>query len=209
MTPATIIESAKRRYNAENDSFFSDDELFGLIYEAQLEIQQETKITEATDTSITTVNGTRTYSMPSNWIDLKRVEWNGIPLELIDFDLDDQITGDRPDTSSTAEPSSYFLWNETIYLRPVPGEAQTLKLIGHKQPDDITAGTDTLLTPSMFHYVLIDYVVSEMAFKDTNTNSGLYYAGKFQKGVEKIKRWVARRRRGGGFAVVKSEELNG
>ena len=209
MTPASIVESAKRRYNSENDSFYSDDELFGLIYEAELEIQQETKIAQSIDTSITTVDGTRTYAMPTNFIDLLRVEWNGEPLDLIDFDIDDQITGERPDTEAKGTPLAYFIWNESIFLRPVPDVAQTLKLYGHKQPTDITSGTDDLLIPSMFHYVLIDYVTSELAFKDNNSSVGLYYASKFQKGVNKVLRWVARRKRGGGFAVVKSEELNG
>jgi len=209
MTPANIVESAQRRYNAENDSFYSDDELFGLIYEAQLEIQQETRITESTDSSITTVSGTRTYSLPTNWTDLLRVEYDGCPLDLIDFDVDDQITGEQPDTTGTGTPTAYFLHNELIYLRSVPDAAKTLKLFGWKQPTDITAGTDAILIPSMWHHVLIDYVTSEIAFKDNNNSVGSYYANKFERNVVKIKRYVARRKRGGGFAVVKSEELNG
>lgn len=209
MTPANIVESARRRYNAVGDSFFADDELYGLIYEAQLDIQQDTKIAESTDSSITTVDGTRTYAFPTNWISLKRVEYNGIPLFKIDFDEDDQITGSRPDTTGKGTPTSYFVWNETIYLRPVPDDAQTLKLYGYKQPADVTSGTDTLLLPEMFHYILIDYVTAEMAFKDNNNPVGSYYSTKYQRGVERIRAWVARRKRNGAFAVVKSEELNG
>lgn len=209
MTPATIIESAQRRYNAESDNFYSNDELYGLIYEAQLEIQQETLITDSTDSSITTVAGTRTYAFPTDFIFIDRVEYNGIPLDKIDFDVDDQITGDRPDTTGTGTPQYFFTHNDLIYLRNVPDDAQTLKVYGNKQPSDITAGTDSLLVPTMFHYILIDYVTSEMAYKDGNNSVGLYYSNKFERGVAKIKRWKARRKRGGGLAVVKSEELNG
>lgn len=206
MTPSQVEETARRRYNAIGDTFWSQQEIFDIIYAACLEACGETYCLERTYTS-PTVAGTQGYDFPENAVAIKRVTWNGVKLTLIDMRDDDAITGMNQNTSDTGNPAYYWIWNRTIYLRPNPGSVANLKLWTESVQGAISAATTTLEIPDQHHMRLVNFVLSCMAAKDTNYNAAQYYLGLWEKDKKEIRKSMRKMKRADGFATVKDENL--
>jgi hypothetical protein len=157
------------------------------------------------DTSITTVVGTRSYSLPTRYIAIKRMTYDGQKMKKTNFKEDDMLTYYDEDTSSTGEPLYYQQYGDKVYLRPVPDDTKTLKIYGYKEPAVITV-SGTIETPTRYHATLINGVVAEMAHKDENHTRADRYDRKFEQGVIMARAWQKKRRRGDSFASVVSEE---
>ena len=207
MTPTQILTGARNKYNSIGDSFFSDDELLGLLYEGALELATETKCIERTYTTSTVANQ-QEYEFPALAEGIRRVTYDGRKLEQLTMTEDDFITGFNADNASTGTPRYYFVWNETIFLRPVPSAVAELKLFTINRPDAYTISS-VIDIPTAHHRRLINYIVSEMAYKDSNGLAGERYAAKWEKDKLDVKRWVRKRKRADGFAVVQMEEMSG
>lgn len=204
MTPTQLEEAARNAYNAIGDSFWSSDEILGLLYDACGEMAREALIIERTY-STTTVAGTQEYDLPTNTIAVKRVTYNGQKLKPISFREDDAITGLNASDTAQGTPAFYYLWNETIGLRPLPSDALDLKIYSFNEPSEIDT-TSTLEIPTMFHRGLVNYVVAEMAAKDLNFNVAQYYKNKWDKILADAKKWTRKRRRTDSNANVIDEE---
>lgn len=209
MTSQEIIDAARNQYSAVGDSFWSDAELFDLLYKYCNELALETDIIESVDSSTTTVSGTRTYAFPTRLIKPVKVFWNGTPLTKIDFRGDSQITGSDEDTTSTGSTTNYLFWNNTFYLRPIPNAAYTLKVFGYFEHVRVTAST-SISIPTAFHMHLVDPIVGQMFGKDSNTSLARYYRELWEdprSGTKaKIRQWLRKKQRGDSNARVKTEE---
>lgn len=207
MTLSDITTACRRRHNALGDNFYSDAELWQLIYEACVEYAREVKCIENTFTS-TTVASTQSYAYPTNLIEIKRITYNGAKLEPINMREDDLLTLSNQSTTSTGTPQYYFVWDEAIYLRPIPDAAQTLKVFGPCEPSMITVSTATIEVPSVFHTKLINFVVSEMYAKDQNFQAATYYMNMFLTGLQKDKGFWKKRKRADALGRVMDEETS-
>lgn len=204
MTPTQIETAARNRYNATGDSFFSSAEILDLIYQACIEISVPNSLIEGIYTA-STVIGQQGYSYPSTAISIKRISYEGVKLKNYTMREDDSVTGLDQSTASTGTPTYYFIWNETIYLRPVPDSVGTLKIYTYNEPQVITA-TSSLEIPSQFHMGLVYYIVSAMALKDGNINVAREYDMKWQKTVIDAKKWVRISKRADSFTNVQDED---
>lgn len=207
MTPSEIETAARRKYNSVNSSFYSSSEVYDLIYQAEMEIARETKMLEGVTTTTSTA-ADNTYSFPTGVLEIKRVEYNGCKLQRIDFREDDAITLANSDTTAQGTPLYYFVWAETLYLRPIPDtSSDTIRIYYFKMPTAVTSASQTLEVPSLFHMCIVDYVAAEMAAKDQNFETAQYYRDAwYNKHLPSMKQWVSKRKRGDAFGVVKDEE---
>ena len=204
MTPSQIEEQARRRYNSISDNFFTQDEIFFLIYDACQQLARECKIIENLY-STSTVASQQEYAYPSNTIAIKRVTYDGIKLKPINMREDDTVTGLNQSTVAEGTPAYYYVWNEVMYLRPIPSGVGTLKVFSFNEASTISV-TSVLEIPSMFHMDLINYVVAEMAAKDSNFNAAEHFLNKWEKSKIEIKRWARKRLVGDSFNAVIDEE---
>jgi hypothetical protein len=204
MTPDEIELMARRRYNAVNDTFWGQQEIFDLIYAAELEICDEGYVAERVY-STSTVIGTQEYDFPTNATALKRVTWGGRKLTRIDMIEDDLVTGLNQATTDTGDPEMYWIWNNVISLRPVPSSVGTLKIWTYNEPSAISSSTQTLELPDQFHGRLINFIVSGMAAKDQNYTAATYYLNLWVADKMKIKQSMRRMKRADKFTTVKDE----
>jgi len=204
MTLAQIEEAARNKYNSIGSSFYSSQEIYNLIYEAELNMCREGLILENT-VSTSTVIGQQTYDYPTDVIAFKRVTWNGIKLTPIDFRLDDQLTLNNSITDQTQDPQYYWTWNNQIYLRPIPSSVNTLTMYVYKQPSYITSG-GTVEAPELFHMDIVNFVVSEMAFKDKQGDIATAYYNRWIEGLRNVRKWSREQKVTDAFNVVKDEE---
>lgn len=206
MTPTEFIAAARRKYNAVGNTFYSDTEILDLLYQVETELAKYAYTIEAApDTSTTTVIGTRGYSLPTRAIAIDRLTYDGQKLQPISFREDDSLTGLDEDTANTGAPIYYALWADTVYLRPVPDSALTLKFYYYREPAIITI-TDSIETPTRYHMDMVDGVVAELMYKDENQTGGDRYRARWDNHMLEARKWQKRRRRGDSMAYVKDED---
>lgn len=200
MTPLQIESAVRRRYNAENDSFWSTDEIMDLIYAASLELANETNCIENVVTA-TTVADQRAYTMPSEAVSIFRVEYDGDSLERITWREDDAITLSNADTTTSGTPRYYAEFENVVYLRPIPDSALTLKVYSYNEPQSVTTSS-TLDIPSRYHMDLCYFVLAEMYEKSKDVSGSNRYRQLWLNAISKAKRLEKRRKRGGAFGYV-------
>lgn len=206
MTPTEILTSARQRYNAIGDSFFGEDELLNYLYDACLEMNREANLIERTY-STTSVASQQEYAYPGDTALIKRLTYAGKKLKPITMREDDSITGLNQSTVSTGTPQYYFIWNETISLRPIPSTAgDTIKIYAYNEPAALTISS-VLEIPTQFHMDLAKYMVMEMAAKDKQFEHADRYERKWEKAVVSAKRWAKKKLRGDSFNVVQDEDM--
>lgn len=206
MTPAQIETAARRKYNSASSSFFSSSEIYDLIYQAELEIAEETKVIEVTALfSGGSTASTRAYAIPSTISEVKRVEYDGRKLQKIDFDQDDVQTLFDSNTTATGDPLYFSEWNGSIYLRPIPNaSSDQIRFYGYGLPLPVTTASQVLEVPTLFHLKIVDRVVAEMAMKDQNpTVSQTYFDLWYNRHLPAIKKWYAKKRTAAAFKTVK------
>ena len=204
MTPTQILTAARNKYNSVGDSFYSDAELLSLLWEACNTLANECFLIERTY-STSTVANQQEYSYPSNTIAIKRITYNGNKLKPITFREDDTLSLNNQTTTATGTPQFYAIWNETLYLRPVPSAVGTLKVFAYVEPQELSI-TSSLETPTQTHMPCVNYLVSEMCAKDENLVMAKFYADKWAEDLNRIKRWQQKKRRGDAFNTVLCEE---
>lgn len=208
MTPAQVETYARDRYNASTSTFWSQDVVFKLIYQAELDLATDCFVIEgAPDTSISTVASTRAYSFPSLCIAIKRIEYAGQKLQPIDFRDLDSLTLSTTATAATGTPQYYAEWNSKVYLYPTPDAIGTVTIYPYQEPTLLTTSSTALSTPTRVHMKLVDFVVAAMAEKDGNYPMADRYRKLWDATKLNERRLIAKRKRTDGFATVKSEEV--
>lgn len=205
MTPTQIETTARNKYNAIGDNFFSQDEILTYMYEACVELARHAQMIETTYTT-STVASQQEYSYPTNTIAIKRITYDGKKLKPITFREDDSITGLNQSTTSTGTPQYYAIWNETIYLRPIPSAVASLKIFSYNEPSALTISS-TLEIPTQFHMDIVNFIVSEMASKDLNYTAADRYLQKWEKAKIEARKWQRRKNRGDSFSTVQDEDM--
>lgn len=194
---ATQLELyCRQRYNAISDTFFTQDELWRAMEEAQMELATKAKV--ITDVySTTSVASQREYDYPTRAISIARVEFDGLKLEQISWDEDDKITLGDTDTTATGDPLYYSIWNNVLFLRPTPSTgALTIKVYTYNKPRTLSNSDLTLDVPEEYHYDLSYFVLHYMAIKDTNTAMAKYYVDQWQKVIDNALAWQRKKDRG-------------
>jgi hypothetical protein len=202
MTPTEIETMARDAYNAVGDKFWSQSEIFNLIYAAMMGLVEKGLVIERTF-SASTVASQQEYDYPTNAIAIKRVEYDGAKLQHIDQREDDAITLNDAATTNEGTPYYYQTWNEVIILRPIPDSVGTLKIRAYVEPTVPTVSS-TLEVPTQHHLKIVDFVVREMVAKDQNWNAYDRYDARWQEHLQTVMRWAAKKKRGDKFAVVKN-----
>lgn len=206
MTTSDLVTAIRRQYNSIGDNFFSDEEILNLIYQACLDMNAECDgklIERVYETS--TVASQQEYTYPTNTMAIKRLTYNGKKLSPITFREDDAITGLDQSITSTGTPQYYAIFNDTLYLRPIPSEVGTLKIFSFNEPQSLTISS-TLEVPTQFHMNLREYCLAEMAAKDSNNSIVTYYLTAWEKSKVRARKWCMKRKRADAFAQVQDDD---
>jgi hypothetical protein len=207
MTLTELITMCRQRHNSVGDTFWSDDEIRGLIYAGCNEMAREAKVIEGVYTTSTVV-GQQEYSYPTQTISIKRVTYAGAKLQPITFREDDQITGLNAGVTSQGTPQYYAVWNDTIYLRPLPAAVGTLKIFSYNEPQALTS-VSTLEIPSQYHADIVSYVLFCMHAKEKNFDGATYWRDEWDERLLRIKVHQRKRLRGDSFTNVNDIDTMG
>ena len=167
MTTAQIETAARRRLNAAASTFWSSTEIIeDCLYFALVDVCNQVRCYEATATD-TSASGTAGYSKPTNAIDIKRVVYDGTPLELVPEREIDALNLNGT-SAATGRPTHYYLWGSSYYLYPTPDTSSlTISLRYISGPGTIVSGSNIPI-PLQFHSRLVNGVAYYMLLKETD-----------------------------------------
>jgi hypothetical protein len=176
----SLVDYVRQNYNAVGDTFYSDSEIYLHIFNAQMELATKTHCVKRVYTTTTTAS-TQEYSAPTNALAIKRITYNGKKLVPITMREDDEMTLGNQASTATGEPSAYYLWGDSIFLREIPDSSSgTLKIFTYDKPQTVSASS-TLDVPDRYHADLADYCLWRMTLKDKDSAM----AGSFKESWEK------------------------
>lgn len=201
MTPAEVIARANTLYNSTGDSFFPDEEAYDILYDGCMELAVKAYVIEDSF-STSTVAGTRQYAYPTNALAIKRVTYDGKALENIDYREDDKITVWNAADTTQGTPVGFVEWEDTLELRPIPGEVKTLVVYAFCQPQRITSSSTTLEVPTIYHMALVHKLLGAKAAKDKDYPGAAMWEAKWEAAVALAVARMQKKRRANRFKVV-------
>jgi hypothetical protein len=131
--------------------------------------------------TITTVNGTRLYPLPINFVAVKKIIYNDIPLDNI-YENEAVLSG--------GEPTEYFLvLDKYIGINPKPDQTYTLTLSYFNKPiNQLTVYDIPSLVPNDYHYVISEGIVAQLMKYDKGdlSNGFIKWQGIYKSSLEKM-----------------------
>jgi hypothetical protein len=194
MTPTELETAARQRYNAVGDNFWSQAEIFTLIYKAQMELASKTFCLPQRYTTTSTA-GTDELSVPTLAIAIRRIYYNNAALEPISMEERELILGPNDPSTVTGTPDSYCVEGQTIFLVKTPSASSvTIKIWTFDEPNTVTV-TSTLDVPTRYHPAIIDFIVFNMYSKDKRFDLAKWHKDMWDQAVNEAIILEKRRRR--------------
>jgi len=181
MTLSQALDYLRTRMNAKSDAtYWTNEELYALITAACNEVLGVIGFIEAVDTSIATVSGTQGYAFPSNVVAIKKVLYDGYPVQHVS--LREAESFKEGNVVGSGRPTYWYDWGQSIYFVPKPDDAKTVTLYCEKMHpmigvvDPLTLVLqDTIDLPPVLHFRTMDRVLGMMYGKDLNVNMMTHY----------------------------------
>jgi len=211
MTPAQILETIRNQVYESTAAFYSDAEIYSYLWQAEQEIAELVKCTEArTAVAATSVTGTEYYDLASDVAIVTRVTWDGLKLKKIDYrDRDAVDYTQYGSTLSSGNPYMFYQWGNKIGLYPVPDSAKSIGLHYYKIPDQLvtgTSGSTAFTIPSMFARYLPDYALYRMYAKDQDDGRANFHRQQWEANLTRAHQFWAQRLGDDHLYVVKDTD---
>ena len=154
----------------------------------------------ATSSTIAVVGGTEAYAIPATADRLAKLMIAGEsrPLTEVSAAVAWEMNGDDP---SSGSPTWFFLWGESIYLRPVPASAASLKVFYWQFPTFLTSEGAVPQFNPQFHHILGDYAMQMLWEREEDFEKASVYAQRYAAGVETMARFYLNRAKDAPFIL--------
>jgi len=195
VTVDTIIDRVRYDLNETTASFWSDTELRQWINEAIWEINSKTRCLERSTFTQALAEDDYDYSITGDWLSIETIiHDSGVTTGDTDTNeasrrlhtLKRIDIRDYGHTRETGRPKQYAIWNDTLYVWPIPDSDQsgtTLILFAVNLPTSITSGSSATETPAYFDHAIVNYTKAKAYFKDKRDAKGNYYMALFEKAL--------------------------
>lgn len=206
MTLIEVIDAARAIINEplessrtfpDNTSSFWTDTILTTYHnitqkEVQNDVVQSFEDYFVTETTVDIVSGTTEYTLPANFIKMRRVEDvrnTSRPIEIFPISLGDKDHNSYPVLiSGTFHQRGYYIKGNTLAFDDTPTFSQNsaVKLYYIKALADVTAGTNTSEIPGEFHQVLVWGVVKIALQQQQSDNN--FAIQEYEKQLQKMRR---------------------
>lgn len=158
-TLAQLITAVRDEVSEPTAGFWSDAEITRWINRANYDLAAVAGIESATSGTITTIDGTESYTTPTGFGLVEQVEWvdpnnSDTFLLLTPMAVENRVDG-------KGQPTGFFILGDLLFLTPKPDAAYTLRVWFYKAGVTLTLTTDTPIIPSRYHDLLTLFAVSQ------------------------------------------------
>lgn len=160
MNVGEIKTRVKRQFGDESGVQITNADILRWINDGQLEIVRKTECLEGLATTVTTVED-ESYSVPTEFIRIERVTYDGNRLQEITMEKLDELYPNRDSSDVSGEPEYYYLWSRNIWLYPAPSSAKSLAIYYIKIPNELSADEEDPEIPVTFHNAIVRYCLAQ------------------------------------------------
>lgn len=188
MLVSEIATRVKRQFGDEAGAQITDADIIRWCNDAQTDIAINNDLLQVSAYTATTA-GTQKYTVPSNLLILRSVKWQGVKLQMVSMEEADALTLSTSSSSPTGVPTTYWQFARQIYLWPIPSTNGTSDLVLYytRQPDALTATSDTPELPLQYHNRLVEYCIAQAAELDDNLQQYAMKMSQFKQNVDNLK----------------------
>ena len=168
-----IVTAVQRQFGDESGTQINTTDIIRWINQGQLQIARRIEAYKSTATT-PSVAGQTAYSFPSDQIlVINGIFYADTPLQYISFEqAQASILSSSNFSSIQNTPTTYYEWDDSIYLYPVPKDSgDTIKLFVVKQPTIVTTVSDALTLPDTHFEALLQYCLSQAYELDDDFSS--------------------------------------
>jgi hypothetical protein len=137
-----------------------------------------------TTTSIPTVNGTDTYSLPTNVIRINGVTNASSPSELSYVEDPADINYSNQNGQNLGEPQYYTFFGTSLRLSPIPDAVYTLTVDYYQTANTLQADSDVSLLPSDYHDIMISYALSRAYRSEDDMQMSQFFYSEFMRDLQ-------------------------
>lgn len=164
------IKRKAQRLFGDSDSYIiaNQQDWWDWINECQVLIVRKTGALTGTDTAAA---NTYPKNLPTDFIETKRVTYNGVNLLPIMIEDLDQLQIDL--TLNQDTPNFYFHWNNQLNLYPDPQSTDSLSVVHYytRMPATIAADGSTPEVPVQYHEDIVRFCVMRAHERNENWNA--------------------------------------
>jgi hypothetical protein len=158
------------------------------INEGQQQIARQLELFDLfTQTTVATVVGTTTYTLPTDFVRLDSVIDAALPNTLEVIPLADAIESNA-NGAYTGRPLFYAIGPapNSIVLSPVPDAVYTLTLEYYKRPTDLSNDTDVSTLPADYHWLMTTYALQRAYRAEDDVQMAQFYTAEYKAGIQQL-----------------------
>lgn len=153
--------------------------------------------------SIATTNGTQSYSLPADYLYVRDIYYQGLPVTWVPLDY-----LNRHSTATTGIPKIYAIHEGTIYFDPIPSTTgSTVTGRYYSLPSDLALATDSPSFNATFHDYLVDYLIYEGLLLAKKPEAAQVYKSRFDEGVQQLTAFYERDRSREAVALLRAQAV--
>jgi len=190
---SVLITKCRRRLNEIDTTFHSDADLISYADEAQKYFVRETRCLRGISTTPVS-DGTQGYALPTDFLALRRITFDGKDIFGVSFFEIGESQTDETNSSATGTPKCFYIYNETIYLIPIPGssaDSESLKIYYYKFPATIDESTDELEISPAYDDIIVSYMTYRAFQKDQEFDFAKEHIQECNAKILSVKRQLA------------------
>lgn len=136
-----------------------------------------------TSTTIAAVVGQTEYSLPSDFVKMRRVIYNGYMLSHVTRDEVDKLNHGLIDNPTQGRPGYYYVeWNN-MGVYPAPDDTLNFTVEYAQVPTSLSVDGDTPELPEIFHSDIVEYVLMRCARLDGDVERAILFQEDFALSV--------------------------
>lgn len=161
-TVKDLADYVKRQFGDESGVQLTDSDILRWINDGQREIATKNKILTARATT-PLIDGQTTYDFDlQRIIDIDSIQVNSVPVRYMQFpDVEQYISGEDPQRTHEGPPQVWYSYANQITFWPKPIGDGLITIYFVKEPDPVTAQSDTLTIPDRYYTSLLHYVLAQ------------------------------------------------
>lgn len=134
--------------------------------------------------SLSTVNGTRTVALPSDFIVMKDLNYTATTTSEV---MPVRFPIIQLDYTTVGRPEFYSIRNSTLYFDPIPSTtAASLGGFYIAKETALSSGSDSPAMPAEFHGYMVHYAVYLSLLSDGQTEQALPHLQEYNEGVRRL-----------------------
>lgn len=133
-----------------------------------------------------------TYALPADTSRVEAILLDGSTTRLREMGPSTALF-EEAGVPASGTPDSYFVWGDSIVLRPIPTGSENLTVYYYRNPTTLNNDTDSPEFAEPFHYVLADFVMQALWEREEDFEKAAVYANRYAQGVESMARFYLNR----------------